>query len=341
MNEPTRAEVVAGRIERVRDLVRDKGGAGALIESRRNFSWLTLGGVNHVVLSSQNGVVPLLITASDTVAIAPVNEAARIGDEELAELAIEVRAVPWHEDVAAAAKSMAGGRRLLGDTDLEAELVAERSRLGPVERARMAELGRLAAMAVTEALEGIVPGATEDEAAATALEIVSRQGARAPVVLAAADDRIDRYRHPLPAGAPARRRLMLVLVVERWGLHAAITRIRELEPPGAELERRSQASAQVLEAMHDATRPGATLGGVLQAARDAYRQAGFADEWELHHQGGSIGYQGRERIAVPGDTTPIESTMAFAWNPSITGAKAEETILLEPDGSRRILTRAS
>ena len=339
MSEPSRADVVSARIERVRALVRDGGGAGALIESRRNFSWLTLGGVNHVVLSSQNGVVPLLITASDTVALAPINEAARIGDEELAGLPIEVRAVPWYADVAAAAEAIAGGRRLLGDTDLEPALVAERSRLGPVERARMAELGRLAATAVTGALDSIVPGDTEDDAAATVLATVSRQGARAPVLLAAADDRIDLYRHPLPAGAPARRRLMLVLVVERWGLHAAITRIRELEPPSAELERRSQASALVLEAMHDATRPGATLGGVLQAARDAYRRAGFADEWELHHQGGSIGYQGRERIAVPGDSTPVEATMAFAWNPSITGAKAEETILLEPDGSRRILTR--
>jgi Xaa-Pro aminopeptidase len=130
-------------------------------------------------------------------------------------------------------------------------------------------------------------------------------------------------------------------VVERWGLHAAITRIRELEPPGAELERRREAAAHVLEAMHEATRPGATFGDVLQAAVDAYGRAGFPGEWELHHQGGSIGYQGRERIAVPGDRTPIEPGMAFAWNPSITGAKAEETILLEPNGSRRILTRAT
>jgi Xaa-Pro dipeptidase len=335
---PTRAEVVAERIERVRTVLRESGGAGALIGSRRNFSWLTLGGVNHVVLSSENGVVPLVITARDAVALAPINEAARIGDEELTQLPIDVHAVPWYADLAVAAGAIAGRGRLLDDGDLEAALVVERSCLGRVERDRMAELGRLAATAVNAALAGIVPGATEDDAAAAVLATVSRQGARAPVLLAAADERIDRYRHPLPAGAPAHRRLMLVLVVERWGLHAAITRIRELEPPDAELGRRLQASARILEVMHDATRPGMTLGSVLQAARDAYREMGFADEWELHHQGGSIGYQGRERIAVPGDRTPIEPGMAFAWNPSITGAKAEETIMLEPDGSSRILT---
>jgi Xaa-Pro aminopeptidase len=337
---PTRADLVSERIDRVRALIGERSGAGALLRSRRNFSWLTLGGVNHVVLSSENGVVPLVITARHVVALAPVNEAARVADEELSDLPIEVRPIPWHADLGAAARAIAGQNLLLNDGDLEPALIDDRSRLGPIERDRMAELGSLAATAVTGALEAMMPGDTEDDAVAAVLARVSERGARAPVLLAAADERIDRYRHPLPAGARAHRRLMLVLVVERWGLHAAITQIRELEPPDAELERRRQASAQVLAVMNDATRPGATLGGVLQAGIDAYRETGFADEWELHHQGGSIGYQGRERVAVPDDPTAIEPSMAFAWNPSITGAKAEETIVLEPDGSRRILTHS-
>ena len=182
-------------------------------------------------------------------------------------------------------------------------------------------------------------GDTEPDAVAAMIETVARHDARAPVVLAAADERIDRYRHPLPAGSEIRRRLMLVLVVERWGLHVAVTRTRELERPDTELARRNEAAAFVLDAMDQATRPGATLGEVLAAAEAAYREAGFADECGLHHQGGSIGYQSRERIAVPGDATPIEPGMAFAWNPSITGAKAEETLLLLDDGQRRIVTR--
>lgn len=338
MTEAERTVIVARRIERVRALVQARGAAGALLATRRNFAWVTVGGINHVVLSSEAGAVPLLITGREAVALAPINEAARIRDEELGGLAIGVHAMPWHAEIGASAGAMTAGGRLLTDADLEEELVAERSRLDPIELDRMAELGRLAVDAVDGALKALTPGDTEDDAAAAVLARLARHGARAPVLLAAADERIARYRHPLPVGTTAHRRLMLVLVVERWGLHAAVTRIRELEPPGAELERRRRTTDQVLEAMHAATQPGGTFGDVLQAAMEAYRDGGFPDEWELHHQGGSIGYQGRERIAVPGDPTLIEDGMAFAWNPSITGAKAEETMVLS-EGGRRILTR--
>ena len=64
---------------------------------------------------------------------------------------------------------------------------------------------------------------------------------------------------------------------------------------------------------------------------------GFPDEWRDHHQGGSIGYQPRERVALPGDTTVIEAGMALAWNPSIAGVKAEDTIVIV-DGVARTVT---
>ena len=340
MSNTQRVAEVEARIETVRRQLHERKAGGVMLSTRHNFSWLTRGGVNHVLMATRDGAVPLVVTASEVIALAPTNEADRIAEEELEGLPIEVRAIPWHDEAAGRriAEAEAGGA-LLDDAHLEAGLLPHRSRLDAVERERMAVLGRLAASAAETGLAAVTSGDTETDAVAAMTEMVARHDARAPVVLAAADERIHRYRHPLPAGAEVRRRLMLVLVVERWGLHAAVTRIRELEPPDAELARRNEAAASVLAAMHDATRPGATLGEVLAAAQAAYRASGFADEWKLHHQGGSIGYQSRERIAVPGDATPIEPSMAFAWNPSITGAKAEETLLLLPDGERRVVTQ--
>jgi antitoxin VapB len=185
------------------------------------------------------------------------------------------------------------------------------------------------------ALAAVRPGVTEDDAVAELLRLLP--GVRTPVVLAAADARIAGYRHPLPGATPIRTRVMLVLVAERWGLHVALTRIRELEAPSAELARRIEGVAAVQTAMHAATRPGATLGDVFAAARAAYADVGFPDEWRDHHQGGPIGYQARERIALPDDPTIIEPGMAFAWNPSIAGAKREDTTVIA-DGVARTVT---
>jgi hypothetical protein len=45
------------------------------------------------------------------------------------------------------------------------------------------------------------------------------------------------------------------------------------------------------------------------------------------------GYASREVIATPSTDMPIETGNAFAWNPSITGAKAEETFVLTEAGT--------
>jgi Xaa-Pro dipeptidase len=334
---------VERRLAIVRGLVLEAGASGALLSSRRNFAWLTAGGSNHVLLSSEMGVAAVLVTPRDTAVLTSRIEARRIAEEELPELQLEIHAVPWEEPdaIAREARSRAGAGGLLDDAALEPALLRHRVLLPELDRARLGWLGERAGSAIQQALDEARPGQREDEVASAAVASLGREGIRSPVVLAAADDRIERYRHPLPAAAVIHRRLMLVLVVERWGLHAALTRIREFEPPDDGLLTRIEATRAVERAMHEATEPGATLGAVLDAARAAYERSGFPDQWRLHHQGGLIGYQARERVATPGDPTVIEAGMAFAWNPSITGAKAEDTFVLGPDGARRIVTRAA
>ena len=70
-----------------------------------------------------------------------------------------------------------------------------------------------------------------------------------------------------------------------------------------------------------------------------YAETGFAEEWQLHHQGGLAGYEPREILARPGENTLAAPRMAFAWNPSAPGVKSEDTFLLLPDGTKEIITR--
>lgn len=338
MSDDRPAEV-RRRLDALRAVVEARGAPAVLLSARRNFAWLTAGGESHIVLSSETGVASLLVTAGEAVAITQNIEAARIAEEELEGLGIETVAVPWWEPgaIAAEAGRRAGGAPL-DDAAVEADLVPLRSVLAPIDRERLAELGRVGREAVEGALAALEPGATEDDLAA---ELVGRLvGIRSPVVLVASDDRIARYRHPLPKPVAIRRRAMLVLVGERWGLHVALTRFRELEATPADLQRRIAAVREVERSVHEATLPGVTLGDVFAAAQAAYAEAGFPDEWRDHHQGGTIAYQGRETIATPGDATVVRPGMAFAWNPSIAGAKVEDTFILGEDGGRQVVTAA-
>lgn len=325
------------RLDTLRALLDRRGDAAAFLTTRRNFAWLTAGGTAHVVQSSEASIAGVLVTRADAVVITQNIEVARLVDEELAGLGLEIVSVPWWEPGAIeseVARRPASGDRPAVDADLEPELSLIRSVLSPLDHQRMAELGRLAGAAVDATLATVQPGITEDDVVAALLSRLP--GVRAPVVLAAADERIAHYRHPLPGETPIRARLMLVLVAERWGLHVALTRFRELTEPGQDLARRIEAVGNVQTAMHAASRPGATFGDVFAAAGSAYADAGFPDEWRDHHQGGSIGYQPRERVALPGDPTVIEAGMALAWNPSIAGVKAEDTIVIVDDGARTV-----
>lgn len=340
MIEPAaRADAVRERLEGLRALLSDRGAPAVLLSSRATFAWLTLGGLNHVVVGSEHGAVPLLVSADGAWALAPQNEAARIADEELVGLPIEVRPVPWEIPGAAAAVAaeLAGGA-VLAEDGLGSALVERRSQLIATEHDRMREL----ADDIASTLDGLLPdvrrGDTEHTVAGRVAGALLATGIRAPVLLVAADDRIERYRHPIPTATPVLGRVMAVAVGERWGLHAAVTRIVNLGPPSPEIRRRAAATAEVLEAMRAATRAWATLDDVLAAARRAYESSGFGDEWRLHHQGGTIGYGPRERVATPGDRTELRAGMAVAWNPSITGTKLEATMIVT-DGEPEELAR--
>jgi Xaa-Pro aminopeptidase len=337
---PGRRDEVATKVAAIRVLLAHRGVVAAALADRANVAWLTAGGDTHVVRASANGVAAVLVTPDDVVALTPVNEAARIREEELDGLGIEVVAYPW-EDPAARAREIAAraGGPVADDAALEDGLRPLRSRLSDAELGRVAAIGAEAARAMTDVFETARPGESEAVVAERLATALAAGGMAAPVLLAASDGRIVRYRHPIPTMKPIDRSLMLVVVAERGGLHAAVTRMAWLQGrPDDETMARYRASARIDAVLRAATVPGRPLSEVLGAGIEAYEAEGHPDEWRLHHQGGTIAYHPRETIATPGCLETVEVGMAFAFNPSITGAKTEETFVLRRDGSREIVT---
>jgi antitoxin VapB len=130
---------------------------------------------------------------------------------------------------------------------------------------------------------------------------------------------------------------MLVLCGRWKGLVCSITRLIHYGPLPADLKRKSEAVAQIDAAMIAATQPDTTTADIFKATVDAYARVGYPDEYKLHHQGGPAGYDPREFINTPAMDVPVKLGQAYAWNPSITGCKSEDTILVG-GGRNEIMT---
>lgn len=311
-----------------------------------SFAWATCGGASYVNTATTDGAASLLITPTGRYVITNNIEAARIRQEEqLEEQGWEFRVAPWHEANNAVAE-LTHGLELGCDgacpdaVDLSAELSRLRANLLPEEGERFRALSRLCAEAMDAAIRAVRPGQTEQEIAALLAYETQRRSAQPIVNLIATDERIFKFRHPLPTDKKVERYAMLVLCGRKWGLVCSITRLVHFGKLSDELRRKMEATAQVDATFIAATRPGQTLGQVFRRATAAYAETGFADEWQLHHQGGPAAYEPREWVATPGSTDVVSVGQAYAWNPSITGTKSEDTILVG-ESSNQVMTTIS
>lgn len=221
---------------------------------------------------------------------------------------------------------------LPGGRSMESQIAATRALLTAAEVSRYRALGADLGRVVGETCRQLMPDLEEVDVARRVAAAVACVGARAVVTLVAADERIERFRHPAPTHAKWQNRVMVVVCAEREGLVAALSRIVVAGRIPASLFSRTVATATVFERLLSATRVGATGADLFDVAAKAYADAGVPHEETRHHQGGATGYRSREWIAHPASRNVVQSRQAFAWNPSITGTKVEETALLTPDG---------
>ncbi len=317
--------------------------AGVLIRRNENVAWLTGGAVELRVLTpAETGVASLLVTAEGKrYYFTTENEAPRLHDEEFGALDFEPVIFPWYADETAHAAAKLAGGPLASDTPLAgaepANLFPLRESLSGTEIARYKWLGAQTAAATVESLQAVKPGLTEyDLEAITAANLLKR-GILPSVYLYAADERIFKYKHAVARGATVKNYAMLNLCSRKWGLAISITRFVHFGKLPDELAARFKSAAQVNAALMDATRVGATSAELFRVAQVAYVAEGFPGEERMHHQGGPTGYGEREWVATPNCTEVVVNNQAFAWNPSIRGGKAEDTVLLR-DGKIELLT---
>jgi Xaa-Pro aminopeptidase len=314
-----------------------------LLQRVSSFAWATCGAASYVNTAATTGVASLLITPTGRYVITDNIEATRLRQEEQLEAqGWELRVAPWHEANNAVAELTRGGKFACDGpypqaVDLSSEMARLRANLFPEEGERFRALGRICAQAMDAAIRAVRPGQTEHQIAARLAHETESRGAQAIVNLIATDERIFSFRHPLPTAKKLDKYAMLVLCGRKWGLVCSITRLVHFGKLPDDIRRKAEACARVDAAFIAATRPGESLDKIFRRAVDVYAETGFAGEWQLHHQGGPAGYEPREYIATPYATDAVSAGQVYAWNPSITGTKSEDTILVG-DAANIVLT---
>ncbi len=346
-----RALEVDRKVERVAALARDGGFSGVVLAAQHNFGWLTAGRTSRVDATRETGSGALLVTAEGRrFALASTIESPRMRDEAVAGLGFEVIEYPWTDERADATLSfrvaarLAGGDRLATDVttpaakNVEGKISRLRSTLVPEEIPRYRALGEEVGASLGLLMRSLHPGSTELEVARTVTSALLGIGAYPNVLLVAGDHRIAKYRHPVPTSTAWRQRLLVACCAEREGQIVAASRLVAVGRIDDDFRTRTLATARVFGAQLAATMAGATGAQLFAAAAKAYADNGYPGEELLHHQGGVIACRSREWVAHPASDAIVEPPQAFAWNPTVTGTKVEETVLLGEDDRLEVVT---
>ena len=325
------------KIKRLRNFLKEREFEGIVLGKSHNFSWITGGRDNFIAINTERGGGYLVVTQEEVIYFTNNIEAPRIREEEISSLPVEIREVKWWEDIMGEVKKVVGERKVASDgvagewEDVDGDLYELRTSLLPEEVERYFILGRECAESVERVLLGIKEGVREREVAGRVSEVLLARGIYPVVNMVASDERIEKFRHPLPTDKPLKKYLMSVVCGKREGLIVSLTRIVSLGKVDEEKKRKHLAVTYVDTVFISSTLPGEAMGEIFHKGITAYEEKGYPEEWKKHHQGGPTGYLTREFRVSREEKRKVSLRQPFAWNPSITGTKSEDTIISYPE----------
>lgn len=174
----------------------------------------------------------------------------------------------------------------------------------------------------------VEPGMTELSIAADLCKELIRNDIWPELIMIETDDRIKKLRHSNPQNINLEKLCMLSATVFRYGLYCSLTRLVAVSPI-SDVWQNFQKSCNRIDAQIIAnSKPGESVGNLFNKIIKFYENEGFKDEWKEHHQGGPAGFSGRDYKATSKETRILKEREPIVWNPTVYGAKSEDTILV-------------
>jgi Xaa-Pro aminopeptidase len=330
-------EEVSCKLELIRKALTETEAQGIRLKGTDWFAWATAGGDNAVLLTAETGVAEVLVTAAGAWVLTDEIEAQRLKDE-LPGFKLHVN--PWADAANREefVREATNGGRILSDRPiphvekrLPLSLQQCKRVLMSSELERYRQVGYKASVAMTEVLKAAKPSWTEYQLAGAGAEALWARGLHPALTLVAGERRLPLYRHATPSKEAIGRQAMMVFCARGYGLYANLTRFvvfGSLQSEHADLHRHVR---EVEASALSLSKAGTALNTVYDALAQAYQQRGYLNAIREHHQGGTTGYLAREVVATPTTTDTLAENMAVAWNPSLAGAKIEDTFVILKD----------
>ncbi|RXT03747.1 Xaa-Pro peptidase family protein [Ammoniphilus sp. CFH 90114] len=321
------------RLGEIREIMRANQVEWLRLTTQKNISWL-IAGRTHVNTASELACCNFLISSVDCIFISNNIENERMLQEEI--LLRDEKDITgnekwdWFEpaQLARRIEKYAATSRVVMDLELESVLLTLRSCVDVEDLPELRELGTLTTEAMEEAAMAVNKGDSEYQIAGKLAYHCWERELEPIVNLIAVDERAYVRRHPLPTPKRLEQYAMLVVCTRKNGLIASATRSLHFGAIPQELQARHQAAAEIDAKIMHLSRPGITLGSIFNRLKEFYHEAGYPEEFRLHHQGGLTGYATREKLATHGESFVVQANQVYAWNPSIAGAKSEDTLFV-------------
>jgi Xaa-Pro dipeptidase len=329
------------KLGKLRKVIEERNLDGIIITQQNNFFWL-VGGRNYCNITNPVCVCKLLVTSGQFYLIGNNVDLPLVFNEEIKDPGFKNLmkvSFAWDEPDKESqyladmfSRGRYGSDQKMDNTEyIGDELYKLRTVLTPEEIRRYRVLGQETAAILEEICREIKKGDSEMETAAKLMSKLYPQAIFPVILLVAFDERAYQYRHPLPTAKRLESHAVVSVCGRRDGLIAAATRMVHFGPLPDDLAQKLDAAVKVDAQLIPNTRPGRKLGEVLQKGVNAYETSGYGNEWRSHFQGGITGYNTRELKVTLQSPEIVRENQAFAWNPSISGVKSEDTFLVLTD----------
>jgi Xaa-Pro aminopeptidase len=321
----------------LRNIISAKNADGVILSSQNHFSWLTDGRA-FIGLASTAACASMVVAMDKVYLVSDNIETQRLIKEQIPENSgIEVLEYPWYkpEQRQKILHNLRGSKKFFSEEDIADELFEARTILSAGDMAEYEDICGTTARELEAVCRTLWGGMNEYELAGELSRRFWAQNLEPITILIGFDERARQFRHPVPVGAVLKNYALIAVCARRRGLVASVTRLVSLRRDEI-MMRRQEAASYVEAVLCSHTVAGADLTEVFNKGLEAYAAKGWDGEWKYHHQGGLTGYAPRELKGNSDVHHIVRVGEAYSWNPSVQGAKSENTIVVLEQGYKNL-----